>query len=69
MYEHAGYGWQIGFYFEVAWQCFFVMDTVASLWVCAFLLLGAFLVTAAIAVLFNLITDLVYTLVDPRIET
>ena len=43
MYEHAGYGWQIGFYFEVAWQCFFVMDTVASLWVCTFLLLGAFL--------------------------
>jgi peptide/nickel transport system permease protein len=32
------------------------------------LLLGAFLVTAAMAVLFNLITDLVYTLVDPRIE-
>jgi len=32
------------------------------------LLLGAFLVTAAMAVLFNLITDFVYTLVDPRIE-
>ena len=32
------------------------------------LLLGAFLVTSAMAVLFNLITDLVYTLVDPRIE-
>ncbi|HSW06238.1 ABC transporter permease [Aquabacterium sp.] len=32
------------------------------------LLLGAFLVTATLAVLFNLITDLVYTLVDPRIE-
>jgi len=32
------------------------------------LLLGTFLVTAAMAVLFNLITDLVYTLVDPRIE-
>lgn len=32
------------------------------------LLLGAFLVTAAMAVLFNLITDLIYTLVDPRIE-
>ncbi|MEJ8851287.1 ABC transporter permease [Variovorax rhizosphaerae] len=32
------------------------------------LLLGVFLVTAAMAVLFNLITDLVYTLVDPRIE-
>lgn len=32
------------------------------------LLLGTFLVTAAIAVLFNLVTDLVYTLVDPRIE-
>ena len=32
------------------------------------MLLGAFLVTAAMAVLFNLLTDLVYTLVDPRIE-
>jgi peptide/nickel transport system permease protein len=32
------------------------------------LLLGCFLVTAAMAVLFNLITDLAYTLVDPRIE-
>lgn len=32
------------------------------------LLLGAFLVTSAMAVVFNLITDLVYTLVDPRIE-
>ena len=32
------------------------------------LLLGSFLVTAAMAVLFNLITDFVYTLVDPRIE-
>ena len=32
------------------------------------LLLGSFLVTAAMAVLFNLITDLIYTLVDPRIE-
>lgn len=32
------------------------------------LLLGAFLVTAAMAVLFNLITDFIYTLVDPRIE-
>jgi peptide/nickel transport system permease protein len=32
------------------------------------LLLGAFLITAAMAVLFNLMTDLVYTLVDPRIE-
>ncbi len=32
------------------------------------LLLGAFLVTSAMAVLFNLITDLIYTLVDPRIE-
>ena len=31
-------------------------------------LLGCFLVTAAVAVLFNLLTDLVYTLVDPRIE-
>lgn len=32
------------------------------------LLLGTFLVTAALAVLFNIITDLVYTVVDPRIE-
>jgi peptide/nickel transport system permease protein len=32
------------------------------------LLLGTFLVTATMAVLFNLITDLVYTLIDPRIE-
>ena len=32
------------------------------------LLLGTFLVTAAMAVLFNLLTDLVYTVVDPRIE-
>ncbi|MDD0809106.1 ABC transporter permease [Curvibacter sp. RS43] len=32
------------------------------------LLLGCFLITAAMAVLFNLLTDLVYTLVDPRIE-
>ncbi|MEJ5128850.1 ABC transporter permease [Comamonas sp. MYb21] len=32
------------------------------------LLLGCFLVAAAVAVLFNLITDFVYTLVDPRIE-
>jgi peptide/nickel transport system permease protein len=32
------------------------------------LLLGTFLVTASIAVLFNLLTDIVYTLVDPRIE-
>jgi peptide/nickel transport system permease protein len=32
------------------------------------LLMGCFLFTAAMAVLFNLITDFVYTLVDPRIE-
>ncbi|HEY0293801.1 MAG TPA: ABC transporter permease [Bordetella sp.] len=32
------------------------------------LLLGCFLVTSAMAVLLNLVTDLVYTLVDPRIE-
>lgn len=32
------------------------------------LLLGCFLFTAAMAVLFNLITDFIYTLVDPRIE-
>ena len=32
------------------------------------LLLGTFLVTAALAVLFNVITDLVYTVVDPRIR-
>ncbi|MGI4861373.1 MAG: ABC transporter permease [Janthinobacterium lividum] len=32
------------------------------------LLLGCFLVTAAMAIVFNLITDFIYTLVDPRIE-
>jgi peptide/nickel transport system permease protein len=32
------------------------------------LLLGTFLVTAALAVAFNVVTDLLYTLVDPRIE-
>lgn len=32
------------------------------------LLLGCFLFTAAMAIVFNLITDFVYTLVDPRIE-
>ncbi|HWK45093.1 MAG TPA: ABC transporter permease [Stellaceae bacterium] len=32
------------------------------------LLLGVFLFTAAMVVLFNLVTDIVYTLVDPRIE-
>lgn len=32
------------------------------------LLLGVFLVTSAMVVLFNLITDLIYRVVDPRIE-
>lgn len=32
------------------------------------LLLGTFLVTAALAVAFNIITDLLYTMADPRIE-
>ena len=32
------------------------------------LLLGTFLFTAALAIAFNVVTDLVYTLVDPRIE-
>lgn len=32
------------------------------------LLLGTFLVTAALAIAFNLVTDWVYTLVDPRIQ-
>ena len=32
------------------------------------LLLGVFLVTAAMVVLFNLLTDLIYRFVDPRIE-
>jgi len=32
------------------------------------LLLGTFLATTAMAVVFNLVTDIVYTLVDPRIE-
>jgi hypothetical protein len=40
---HAGYGWQIGWYFEVAWQVFFAVDLQPTLWVCMFLLLGAFL--------------------------
>ena len=38
----AGYGWQIGWYFQMAWQVFFALDTRASLWACLFLLLGAF---------------------------
>ncbi len=37
----AGYGWQIGWYFQMAWQVFFAMDTTPALWVCMFLLLGA----------------------------
>jgi peptide/nickel transport system permease protein len=32
------------------------------------LLLGVFLFTAAMVVLFNIVTDVVYTIVDPRIE-
>lgn len=32
------------------------------------LLLGTFLVTAALAIVFNILTDLIYTVVDPRIE-
>ncbi len=32
------------------------------------LLLGTFLVTAALAIAFNVITDVVYTVVDPRIQ-
>lgn len=32
------------------------------------LLLGCFIVTASMAVLFNLITDFLYTIIDPRIE-
>ncbi len=32
------------------------------------LLLGTFLITAALAVAFNIVTDLLYTLADPRIE-
>jgi peptide/nickel transport system permease protein len=32
------------------------------------LLLGVFFVTAAMVVLFNLVTDLVYGVVDPRID-
>ena len=32
------------------------------------LLLGTFLVTAALAIVFNILTDIVYTIVDPRIE-
>ena len=32
------------------------------------LLLGVFLVTATMVVIFNLITDLIYRFIDPRIE-
>jgi len=32
------------------------------------LLLGVFLITAVMVVVFNLVTDLVYRLIDPRIE-
>ena len=32
------------------------------------LLLGVFLVTATMVVLFNLLTDLIYRFIDPRIE-
>lgn len=32
------------------------------------LLLGVFLMTSVMVILFNLITDLIYSLVDPRIE-
>jgi len=32
------------------------------------LLLGIFTVSAALVILFNLVTDIVYTIVDPRIE-
>ena len=39
----AGFGWQIGWYFEIAWQLFFVQDTAVTMWVSMFLLLGAFL--------------------------
>ena len=31
-------------------------------------LLGVFIVTSIMVIAFNLLTDLVYTLVDPRIE-
>jgi peptide/nickel transport system permease protein len=31
-------------------------------------LLGVFIVTSIMVIVFNLLTDLVYTLVDPRIE-
>ena len=32
------------------------------------LLLGVFLVTATMVVIFNLITDMIYRFIDPRIE-
>ena len=32
------------------------------------LLLGVFLVTATMVVIFNLLTDLIYRFIDPRIE-
>ena len=37
----AGYGWQVGWYFQMAWQVSFALDTRASLWACLSLLLGA----------------------------
>jgi len=40
---HVGFGWQIGWYFEIAWQLFFVQDSPVTMWVSMFLLLGAFL--------------------------
>ncbi|BDA45844.1 hypothetical protein COCOBI_07-6310 [Coccomyxa sp. Obi] len=39
----VGYGWQIGWFFEVAWQIAFTIDAPASPWICMFLLIGAFL--------------------------
>ena len=65
----------MNFNWDVFWQYLLQPSDVylTGLWLTCVIsvlamLLGCFLVAAAVAVLFNLITDFVYTLVDPRIE-
>lgn len=36
-----GFGWQIGWYLESAWQVFFLMQTPGGMWICLVLLCGA----------------------------
>ncbi|KAK9812246.1 hypothetical protein WJX73_007119 [Symbiochloris irregularis] len=36
-----GYGWQVGWYLESAWQIFFMMETPGAMWICLLLLLLA----------------------------